>query len=207
MPSIHKTSLWQITVPDAWTIYGSGENIMLFRPDGVGMLRVETSDTVGRYDLLAYARGHSPPARSLARHPAGAFVGLLDATSRTGRPGARGQGDEHQFTFRHHLRRARDVHCSLDVIQPRTMKSNQADTWPFDQPRNCATFTMRQVLDGSEPILLVSHDADDHGWQFIGTSDVSMPDAKLVCLEEIVRLDPTVLEVADLPPGWQAIRE
>ena len=87
------------------------------------------------------------------------------------------------------------------------MYTNQTDGWPFDQPRNCATFTMRQVLDGSEPILLVSHDADDHGWQFIGTSDALMANAKLVCLEEIVRPDPTVLEVADLPPGWQAVRD
>jgi len=87
------------------------------------------------------------------------------------------------------------------------MKPNQPAPWPFDQPRNCATFTMRQVLDGSEPILLVSHDAEDHGWQFIGSSDASMADFKLVCLEEIVRLDATVLEVADLPPGWQAIRD
>jgi hypothetical protein len=66
---------------------------------------------------------------------------------------------------------------------------------------------MRQVLDGSEPILLVSHDEEDHGWQFIGSSDASMTDAMLVCLEEIVRVDPTVLEIADLPPGWQAIRD
>jgi hypothetical protein len=66
--------------------------------------------------------------------------------------------------------------------------------------------TMRQVLDGLEPILLVSHDADDHGWQFIGTSNVSVEDARIVSLEEIVQLDSTVLEVADLPPGWQAIR-
>ncbi|WP_181016149.1 hypothetical protein [Pseudanabaena sp. BC1403] len=66
---------------------------------------------------------------------------------------------------------------------------------------------MRQVLDGTEPILLVSHDAEDHGWQFIGISDASVSDAKLVCLEEITRLDPTVLEVADLPSGWLAIRE
>jgi hypothetical protein len=66
---------------------------------------------------------------------------------------------------------------------------------------------MRQVLDRSEPILLVSHDAEDHGWQFIGSSDASMVDAKLVCLEEIVQLDPTVLEVADLPPGWEATRD
>jgi hypothetical protein len=92
-------------------------------------------------------------------------------------------------------------------IPARNMKSNETDPWPFDQPRHCATFTMRQILDGLEPILLVSHDADDHGWQFIGTSDASIADAKLVCLEEIVRLDPTVLEIADLPPGWQAIRE
>src|SRR5215831_16228001 len=77
---------------------------------------------------------------------------------------------------------------------------------PFDQPRNCATITMSQVLDGSEPILLVSHEADDHAWQFIGSTDANVPDGRVVCLEEIIHLDPTVLEVADLPPGWQAIR-
>lgn len=87
------------------------------------------------------------------------------------------------------------------------MNSETPDDWPFDQPRNCAVFTMRQVLEGSEPILLVSHDADDHGWQFIGKSDASVADAKVVSLEEIVRRDPTVLEVADLPRGWQAVRE
>ena len=66
---------------------------------------------------------------------------------------------------------------------------------------------MRQVLEGNEPILLVSHDADDHGWQFIGTTDACVADGRVVCLEEIVRLDPTVVEVADLQPGWQALRE
>ncbi len=30
---------------------------------------------------------------------------------------------------------------------------------------------MRRVLEGFEPILMVTHDMDDHGWQFIGTSD------------------------------------
>jgi hypothetical protein len=87
------------------------------------------------------------------------------------------------------------------------MNAAPNDPWPFDQSRNCSTFTMRQVMDGSEPILLVSHDGDDHGWQFIGTSDASLEDAMLVCLEEIVKRYPTVLEVADLPPGWQAVRD
>ena len=65
---------------------------------------------------------------------------------------------------------------------------------------------MRQILDGSEPILLVSHDEDDHGWQFIGISDACVEDGRLACLEHIVARDPSVLEVADLPPGWQATR-
>jgi hypothetical protein len=86
------------------------------------------------------------------------------------------------------------------------MKSESTDTWPFNQPRNCGALTTRQILDGSEPILFVSHDADDHGWQFIGISPALVSDGRIVCLEEIVRLDPTVLEVADLPPGGRAIR-
>ncbi len=66
---------------------------------------------------------------------------------------------------------------------------------------------MRQVLEGEEPILLVSHDEDDHGWQFIGSTDANVADGRVVCLEEMARLDGSVLEVADLPPGWQALRE
>ncbi|NET34765.1 MAG: hypothetical protein F6K19_22525 [Cyanothece sp. SIO1E1] len=81
------------------------------------------------------------------------------------------------------------------------------DFWPFDQPRNCSTITMRQVLDGEEPILLVSHDEDDHGWQFIGSTDANVDDGRVVYLEHMVALDPTVLEIADLPPGWQAVRD
>lgn len=81
------------------------------------------------------------------------------------------------------------------------------DDWPFDQPRNCATLTMRQVMDGREDILLVTHDEDDHGWQFIGSSAASTEHAMVVSLTEIVRVDASVLEVADLPPGWRAERK
>jgi len=86
------------------------------------------------------------------------------------------------------------------------MSSLPDNPWPFDQPQNCVTFTTRQVLEGSEPILEVYHDADDHGWQFIGSSGGSFENAKVVALEEIVAMDRTVLEVADLLPGWKAFR-
>ena len=79
--------------------------------------------------------------------------------------------------------------------------------WPFDQPRNCATFTVRQVMQKEEPILTVSHAEEDHSWSFVGPSGFSMKDAMLVCLEEVVKLDLSILEVADLPSGWQAIRQ
>jgi len=82
-----------------------------------------------------------------------------------------------------------------------------SNDWPFDQPRKCATLTMWQVLEGVEPILVVCHDEDDHGWQFLGASDANVDDARIVSLEEIVAMDRTVLEVADLRPGWQAERD
>lgn len=78
--------------------------------------------------------------------------------------------------------------------------------WPFDQPPNCAVITLRQIVSGSAPILHVFHDSDDHGWQFLGLEDARMEDASVVSLSEIICLDPSLSEVADLPPGWHAWR-
>ncbi len=58
-----------------------------------------------------------------------------------------------------------------------------------------------------KPITRVVHDASDHGWQFLSDDGANMDDAMLVGLKEIVAHDNTVLEVADLPPGWIATRE
>ena len=79
--------------------------------------------------------------------------------------------------------------------------------WPFDQPRNCATITLRSIIFDGAPILFVSHDADDHGWQFLDGRPPDEKNAAVVCLSEIVEHDASVLDVADLPPGWKAWRE
>src|SRR5947208_3840827 len=81
------------------------------------------------------------------------------------------------------------------------------DPWPFEQPRNCAVITLRQIMERTEPILHVTHDSDDHGWQFLGGGDARKEDAAVIALEEAVRLDPSVLQLADLPPGWLAWRD
>jgi hypothetical protein len=79
--------------------------------------------------------------------------------------------------------------------------------WPFDQPQNCAIFTTTHVMRDGHDIIYVFHDADDHGWQFHWAGEKSLADSMVVCLSEIVAHDPSVLEVADLPPGWKAWRE
>jgi hypothetical protein len=78
--------------------------------------------------------------------------------------------------------------------------------WPFDQPRNCAMITLRSIAFDGAPILHVTHDLDDHGWQFLGLNDFSESDACVIALDEAGALDPSVLELADLPPGWRAWR-
>lgn len=89
----------------------------------------------------------------------------------------------------------------------RSRHDRGAEAWPFDQPENCAVFTTTHVLKEGRDIVRVFHDADDHGWQFHCAGDVEMKDAMLVSLAEMVRHDPSITEVADLPPGWQAWRK
>jgi len=81
-----------------------------------------------------------------------------------------------------------------------------SDQWPFTEPRNHAAFLTREVLEEIEPILHVIHD-EDGDWQFIGLTDGSIANARLVCLEHPINMDSSVSELADLPPGWHAIRE
>ena len=83
-----------------------------------------------------------------------------------------------------------------------------AQTWPFDQPPNAAAISLRQIVDGAAPVLLVTHDEDDHGWQFLDNSaEPKVEDAVVVCMSHVVDSDPTLFEVSDLPPGWRAWRE
>ena len=78
--------------------------------------------------------------------------------------------------------------------------------WTFDQAENVACFTLRQIIDEGAPILFVVHDGHDHGWQFLTGEEVTMDDALIVSMREIVDRDPTLLEIGHLPPGYRATR-
>lgn len=66
----------------------------------------------------------------------------------------------------------------------------------------------RAVLERAAPILCVSHDEDDHGWQFLHTAEPvdDVEELVLVHLGHVLEFDPSVQELADLEPGWIATR-
>ena len=70
---------------------------------------------------------------------------------------------------------------------------------------NTAVFTTRFILEGA-PILFVYHD-EDGSWQFIGNDDiVNDNDMKLVALREIIEMDESLLKLAEMPMGSEAMR-
>jgi hypothetical protein len=77
--------------------------------------------------------------------------------------------------------------------------------WPFEDPQDVAAISCRHILDG-RPILRVTHD-DDGSWQLLCGEPHVSEDAKVVCLGCMVRREPTLLELADLPLGWCADRD
>ena len=76
----------------------------------------------------------------------------------------------------------------------------------LDQPPNCAVITLWPILNGLEPIRHVTHDSDDHGWQFLGLGDAEIETSQAwFPLRHIVEKRPVeCADLADLPPGWHA---
>jgi len=83
---------------------------------------------------------------------------------------------------------------------------NDNPLWPFADPPNLATITTRFVMEGSRPILLVTHEADEGSWQLLCGTTSNPDDARVVALRNVYELDPTIGELADLPFGWCAWR-
>lgn len=88
---------------------------------------------------------------------------------------------------------------------------NQAkEQWEFEDAPDTPVVTTAYVTAQGRPILYVSHERDEDGestWQFhCPTEPFSMAVAQLVRLDTIVRLDETLVSLADLPIGWAATR-
>ena len=66
--------------------------------------------------------------------------------------------------------------------------------------------TTELIATGKSSVLWVVHDEGHGGWQLYDGGDVSNLRPVVLPKSEALRLDPTLLEVTDLPVGWEARR-
>ena len=75
----------------------------------------------------------------------------------------------------------------------------------FYEPKNLGTFVTKGVLDG-KTIIDVHHE-EDGSWQFLADEPRTTEYIALVCLEEVVKIDPTVNNLFHLGFGQSASRK
>ena len=79
--------------------------------------------------------------------------------------------------------------------------------YEFIDDKNTMVITTKNIVSKEKSIMLVSHDEDDGMWEFLEGEEVKEEDAMIISLYEMVNIDSTVNQVADLPLGWIAYRD
>lgn len=78
--------------------------------------------------------------------------------------------------------------------------------FPFKDKPDTACLTCCHVLDKIKPILYVSHDEDGF-WQFLCGGQHTEDDARIVSLADIIEIDETMIDLAELDYGEYAEAE
>ena len=76
--------------------------------------------------------------------------------------------------------------------------------WPFRDPPHSLAITVQEVVRDGAWIHSAFH-AKDGCWEFVGI-ETPEEDGIIVSLKELTEIDPSILELADLPLGWHAWR-
>lgn len=76
----------------------------------------------------------------------------------------------------------------------------------FSDNLNTAVFTTKYILEKNSPVLYVFHYDNDGAWSFSGDEDCQDEDYRVISLEEMVNIDNSILELADMPYGYCAKR-
>ncbi|MGO4108712.1 hypothetical protein [Paenibacillus sp. YAF4_2] len=79
--------------------------------------------------------------------------------------------------------------------------------WPFEDPKNVAILTIDKIMKREGPVLYVTHDEEDGMWQFLDGEDVIEEEARILSLKQMVDIDPSLIQLSDLPLGWIAWRD
>ncbi|MBR2327193.1 MAG: hypothetical protein IKA51_01080 [Clostridia bacterium] len=62
------------------------------------------------------------------------------------------------------------------------------------------------MIEENKPILYVKHD-DEGDWQFLCGGKHTTENARIIALQEIINIDPSVSKVSNLKCGQTAVRE
>jgi len=83
-------------------------------------------------------------------------------------------------------------------------RKEKAMTW--SDPLDPVAITTDSVATKAKPVLLVIHEDGHGGWQFMDGGDVGGAKPYVIPKDELLKLDPTLKEVTDLPVDWEARR-
>lgn len=75
-----------------------------------------------------------------------------------------------------------------------------SNKFPFSDSSDTACITCSHVLNDNKPILYVSHDYDGY-WQFLCGGKHTEEDARIVSLANILEIDETMSDLAELDYG------
>lgn len=70
--------------------------------------------------------------------------------------------------------------------------------FPFRDSPNTVTIACAHIIENQAPILHVTHD-EDGMWQFLCGHSHDMSEARVVSLQEVYALDPSIAQLADMP--------
>jgi hypothetical protein len=68
-----------------------------------------------------------------------------------------------------------------------------------------AVFTLKDIVSGRKPVLHVVHDVDGD-WQFLTGEAVSMEEAVLVSMNNMLTLDHSLSQLLEMENGFEANR-
>ena len=83
-------------------------------------------------------------------------------------------------------------------------RNDKTMTW--SDSRDPVAITTVSVASKAKPVLLVIHQDGHGGWQFMDGGDVTATKPHVIPKDELLKLDPTLKEVTDLPVDWEARR-
>lgn len=92
-------------------------------------------------------------------------------------------------------------------VTDNVMQYDRRSSWMRHWLLETTCIQTREVFERHEPVLLVSHEADDGMWQLIGASDADSDTGRIRHLHHAVDEDPSLMDVLGLPPGHSAVRD